>query len=170
MTEHYQYFLNRQMQITLYALKRQFGGPIVIYRLLTSVVDPKTGEALVNTLAIRIKRAIILPVTMTREVVRNISLISADKQMVQGGGYETGKRVFIIDKRDARTLVLSQDDWIVWNGRKYQFEKIEEMEFDSGWIITGKVLLGETDLEVGCQQIVDVTDDIELASEAIGEV
>src|SRR3989304_3647174 len=131
----HQYFLNRQMQVTLYALKRQYGGPIVIYRLLTSVVDPKTGEASVNTLTTRIKRAIVLPVTMTRDIVRNISVISADKQMVQGGGYETGKRVFIIDRRDARTLVLSQDDWLVWNGRKYQFEKVEEMEFDSGWVI-----------------------------------
>jgi hypothetical protein len=134
------------------------------------VVDPKTGEASVNTLTTRIKRAIVLPVTMTRDIVRNISIISADKQMVQGGGYETGKRVFIIDRRDARTLVLSQDDWLVWNGRKYQFEKVEEMEFDSGWIITGKVLLGETDLEVGCQLSVDGSDTVELASEAIGEV
>jgi hypothetical protein len=166
----HQYFLNRQMQVALYALKRQYGGPIVIYRLLSSVVDPKTGEASVNTLTTRIKRAIVLPVTMTRDVIRNISVISADKQLVQGGSYETGRRVFIIDRRDARTLVLSQDDWLVWNGRKYQFEKVEEMEFDSGWLITGKVLLGETDLEVGCQQTVDVTDDLELASEAIGEV
>ncbi len=166
----HQYFLNRQMQVALYALKRQYGGPIVIYRLLSSTVDPKTGEASVNTLTTRIKRAIVLPVTMTRDVVRNISVISADKQLVQGGSFETGRRVFIIDRRDARTLVLSQDDWLVWNGRKYQFEKLEEMEFDSGWLITGKVLLGETDLEVGCQQTVDATDDIELASEAIGEV
>jgi len=166
----HQYYLNRQVQVALYALKRQYGGPIVIYRLLSSEVNLKTGVAATKTLATRIKRAIVLPVTMTREVMRNISLISADKQMVQGGSYETGRRVFIIDRRDARTLVLSQDDWLVWDGRKYQFEKIEELEFSSGWIITGKVLLGETDLESGLQQTVEVIDPIELASEAVGEV
>jgi len=166
----HQYFLNRQMQIALYALKRQYGGPIVIYRLLTSEVDPKTGEATVETIATRVKRAIVLPATMTREVVRNISVISADKLMVQGGGFDSSKRVFIIDRRDARDLVVSQDDWLVYNGRKYQFEKIEEMEFDSGWIITGKVLLGETDLETGLLQSVDGEDTIEVESEAVGEV
>jgi len=166
----HQYFLNRQMQIAIYALKRQYGGPIVIYRLLTSEVDPKTGEATVETLATRVKRAIVLPATMTREVVRNISVISADKLMVQGGGYDTSKRVFIIDRRDTRDLVISQDDWLVYNGRKYQFEKIEEMEFDSGWIITGKMLLGETDLETGLLQSVGGEDTIEVESEAVGEV
>jgi hypothetical protein len=58
----------------------------------------------------------------------------------------------------------------VWNGRKYQFEKIEELEFDSGWIITGKVLLGETDLETGLQQTVEVEDSLLISEAAIEEV
>lgn len=158
MTQPHQYFLNRQMQGALYVLKRQYGGPVVIYKLLTSEVDPKTGKATVEIQATRIKRVIILPARVTRDVVRNISVISADKQIVQGGSFDVSRRVFIVDRRDARSLVLSHDDWLVWNGRKVQFEKIEEMEFDSGWIITGKVLLGETDLETGLQQSVESTD------------
>lgn len=168
--EPHQYFLNRQMQMALYALKRQYGAPIVVYRLLTSEVDLETGEAEVETFSTRIKRAIVLPARLTREVVRNISIISADKQMVQGGGFDSAKKVFIIDRRDARSLVLSQDDWLVYGGRKFQFDKIEEMEFDSGWIITGKVLLGETDLETGLQQSVDAADTVDLTTGAVGEV
>jgi len=167
--EPHQYFLNRQMQTALYALKRQYGGPVVIYRLLTSEVNLETGVAEVETLAIRIKRVIVLPARLTREVVRNISLISADKLIVQGGGFDVGKKVFIVDSRDARSLVLSLDDWLVYGGRKYQFEKIEEMDFGSGWIITGKVLLGETDLETGLQQTVDADDTVDLATGTVGE-
>ena len=166
----YQYFLNRQMQVALYALKRQYGGPVVIYRLLTSEVDPKTGVATVKTQATRVKRVIILPAMMTRDVIRNISVISADKQMVQGGSFDVSKRVFIVDRRDARNLALSHDDWLVWNGRKVQFEKIEEMEFDSGWIITGKVLLGETDLETGLQQSMNAIDTVNVSEQLVGEV
>ncbi len=129
----HQYFLSRQMQTALYALKRQYGGPISIYRLLTSEVDPRTGEATVRTQVTRVRRAAVLPAMMTRDVVRNISIISADKQMVQGGSYDASKRVFIIDRRDARSLVLSHDDWVVWDGVKYQFEKIETLEFRTGW-------------------------------------
>lgn len=166
----YQYFLNRQMQTALYVLKRQYGGPIVIYRLLSSEVNLETGEAEVKTLATRVKRAIVLPVRLTRDIARNISVISADKTMVQGGSFEVGKKVFIVDRRDARSLVLSHDDWLVWNGHKYQIEKIDEIEFDSGWIITGKVLLGETDLEDGLQQTVDGLDVVEPIVEVAGEV
>jgi len=166
----HQYFLNRQMQMALYALKRQYGGPIVVYRLLSSVVDPKTGDATRTTRAWRIKRAVVLPAMISREATRNISIISADKQMVQGGAFEVGKRVFIIDRRDARDLVLTHDDWLVWNGNKYQFEKIEEMEFDSGWVIQAKLLVGETDDETGLQQTMDASDAVEVASEAAGEV
>jgi len=158
------------MQIALYALKRQYGGPIVIYRLLSSEVDTKTGEAVVRTQITRVRRAAVLPAAMTRNVVRNISVISADKQMVQGGSYDTSKRVFVIDRRDARSLTLSQDDWLVWDGRKYQFEKIEELEFQTGWIITGKVLLGETDLETGLQQSLEVSDDLAVEEATVGKV
>jgi hypothetical protein len=168
--EPHQYFLSRQMQVALYALKRQYGGPIVIFRLLSSQVDPKTGEATVETSTTRVRRAAVLPAVFTRDVVRNISVISADKQMVQGGSYDVNRRVFVIDRRDARSLVLSQDDWLVWDGRKYQFEKVEELEFRTGWIITGKVLLGETDLETGLQQSLDASDSVDASEEVVGEV
>ena len=166
----YQYFLNRQMQTALYTLKRQYGGPVVIYRLLSSEVDPKTGIAVTETQATRVQRVIILPARITRDVIRNISIISADKQMVQGGSFEVSKRVFVIDRRDTPNLNLSQDDWLVWNGRKVQFEKIEELEFNSGWIITGKVLLGETDLETDLQQSMDVADVVNVSEQTVGEV
>jgi len=156
--QSHQYFLSRQMQTALYALKRQFGGPITIYRLLSSEVNPQTGEATVRTQVTRVRRAAILPALFTRDVVRNISIISADKQMVQGGNFDVSRRVFIIDRRDARSLALSQDDWLVWDGVKYQFENIKELEFRTGWIITGKALLGETDLETGLQQSLEASD------------
>ena len=166
----HQYFLSRQMQTALYVLKRQYGGPVAIYRLLTSEVDSRTGEATVRTQVTRVRRVAVLPATFTRDVVRNISVISADKQMVQGGSYDASKRVFVIDRRDARSLVLSQDDWLVWDGVKYQFEKIEKLEFRTGWIITGKALLGETDLETGLQQALEASDVLAVEDAIVEEV
>lgn len=168
--QSHQYFLSRQMQTALYALKRQYGGPITIYRLLNSEVNSQTGVVAVRTQVTRVRRAAILPAIMTRNVVRNISIISADKQMVQGGSYDVSKRVFIIDRRDARSLVLSQADWLVWDGVKYQFEKIEKLEFRTGWIITGKALLGETDLETGLQQSLEASDALTVGDVAAEEV
>ena len=63
--------------------------------------------------------------------------------MVTGGGFESGKRLFIIERRDCPSLVLHKTDWLVYNGRKYAIENYEEYEFDAAYIITGKEMPGE---------------------------
>lgn len=155
-----QYFLKRQMQVTLYSLKRQYGGPVVVYTLLESEVDMLTGDCEVETRATRINRAIVLPGAMSRETMKDITTGQSIKQLIQGGGYDTTKRTFVIDKREARNLVLRMEDYLVYEGCKYQFEKVEPLDFDAGWIISGKVLNGESDLEVGIEQVVDCDDEV----------
>ena len=98
--------LNQQIRRVLYALKRQYGGAIVVYQNGVVTTDTKTGEVARTKTATRIHRAIVLPVTVSREVKQSISLISANKQMVTGGGFESGKRLFIVERRDCPSLVL----------------------------------------------------------------
>jgi len=138
------YSLNRQLQRVMYALKRQYGGAIVVYQNQSVATDPRTGEVTRTKTAVRIQRAVVLPVTVLREVKQAISVISANKMAVSGGsGFETGKRLFIIDRRDAPSLVLCASDWIGYGGRRYAIESFEEYEFSSAWIVVGKALLGE---------------------------
>jgi hypothetical protein len=92
----------------------------------------------------RVDRAIVLPVRISRDVVQSISLISANKEFVTGGGYDSGTREFIVDRRDTPTLpALTEDDWLVYRDRKYQIKNFQEFEFEAGWIITAKELVGE---------------------------
>ena len=144
MTYPASYGLNQRIRQTLYVLKRQYGGTIVVYQNGTVTTDAKTGEVTRTKMATRIQRVIVLPVTISREVKQSISLISANKQMVTGGGYEAGKRLFIIDRRDCPNLVLKESDWLVYNRRKYAIENFEEYEFDAAYIIHGKELVGES--------------------------
>jgi len=143
MTYPASYSLNQQIRRVLYALKRQYGGTIVVYQNGAVTTDTKTGEVTRTKTATRIQRAIVLPATVSREVKQSISLISANKQMVTGGGYEAGKRLFIIERRDCPNLVLKQSDWLVYHGRKYAIENFEEYEFEAAYIIRGKELVGE---------------------------
>jgi len=144
MTYPASYGLNRQIRRALYALKRQYGGAIVVYQNGVVTADTKTGETTRTKTATRIHRAIVLPETISREVKQSISLISANKQMVTGGGYEAGKRLFIIERRDCPNLTLKQSDWIVYHGRKYAIDNFEEYEFDAAYVIPGKELVGES--------------------------
>ena len=142
MTYPASYSLNQQIRRVLYALKRQYGGTIVVYQNGAVTSDTKTGEVTRTKTATRIRRAVVLPETISREVKQSISLISANKQMVTGGGYEAGKRLFIIERRDCPNLVLKQSDWLVYHCRKYAIENFEEYEFETAYIIHGKELVG----------------------------
>ena len=145
MTYPANYSLNQQLRRVLYALKRQYGGAIVIYQNGAVTTDTKTGEVARTKTATHIQRAIILPVKISAEVKHTVALISANKQMLTGagGGFETGQRLFIIERRDCPNLVLHKTDWVGYNGRKYAIENYEEYEFDAAYLVTGKELPAE---------------------------
>jgi hypothetical protein len=136
--------LNRQIQSALYMLKRQYGGTIDIYQLTAASINPRDGVKTQTKQVIRVDRAIVLPVRVSRDVVQSISLISANKEFVTGGGYDSGTREFIVDRRDTPSLpALTEDDWLVYRNRKYQIKNFQEFEFEAGWIISAKELIGE---------------------------
>ena len=168
MTYPANYGLNQQTRRVLYALKRQYGGTIVVYQNGTVTTDTKTGETTRTKTATRIQRAVVLPETISREVKQSISLISANKQMVTGGGYEAGKRLFIVERRDCPHLVLKESDWLVYHGRKYAIENFEEYEFEAAYIIHGKELVGEA--ISGGATMAEANASLTLGSQAEGEV
>lgn len=136
--------LNRMIRQVLYSLKRQYGGTVDIFRLIGSHTDPKTGETVSTKIGFRVDRAIVLPAKIARDVERSISAISANKAMVMGGFYDSGTRMFIIDRSDVPEWPLGKDDWLVYANRKYAIDSIQEFECDSAWVVIGKALLGET--------------------------
>ncbi len=143
-----EYTLTRSIRQTLYMLKRQFGGTIDIYTLLSSSTDPRTGEVSDTKEVVNVDRAIILPARITREVRRSISQISANKMFVVGGTYDASRRLFIIDRSDVSDLNLTVNSYVVYRGRKYEIESIQEFEFEAGWVIVGRELMGEVPQQI----------------------
>jgi hypothetical protein len=135
--------LNQRMRAALYQLKREYGGRIDVYKKGAVSSDPATGVRTISKTLTVLKRAIILPASVARREVRGISAISANKSFVVGGGYDNSTKVFIIDRRDAPDLMLTNDDWIVFAGQKFEINDFEPFEFDTCWIITAKALIGE---------------------------
>ena len=74
--------LNRMIQQTLYSLKQQYGGTVSVYRLNDAETDVRTGRKTINKDVFVIRRAVILPVTVSRSVIQSISQISANKAFV----------------------------------------------------------------------------------------
>jgi len=161
------YSLNQQIRHVLYSLKRSFGGQIDVHKLTASTTDVRTGQREQTVTVTRIARTPVLPGHTARKAVRGISLISANKEMVTGGTYDSQKKDFIIDRRDAPNLsTLTADDWIVYAGRKYQVAEVEALEFDAAWIVTAKELVGEMSQRV---IRVEVSEALRLTSDTVAE-
>jgi hypothetical protein len=135
--------LTNSIRQTLYMLKRQFGGTINIYTIGSASTDPRTGVVTETRSVVKIARAAILPARISREVKRSISQISANKMFVVGGTYDAGRRLFIVDRNDVPDLTLTNNSYIVYKNRKYEVEEVQEFEFEAGWTITGRELVGE---------------------------
>ena len=140
--------LNRRIDQMLYMLKRQYGGTVCIYQMGDATVNHLTGEKDVPKTVTIIKRAIILPVKVAREVVKNISVISANKAFIVGGNFDTGTRMFMIEQTDAPDLDLSESDWLVYRDKRYEIKSFEEYEFGKAWVIIGKQVKGDIPAQI----------------------
>lgn len=154
---------NYKMKGTMYLLKRQLGGPIDIHILLSSETDPKTGEKVITRQVYHVRRAVILPNRVKRKADHSISQISENKKFVVGGFYDQGVRDFLVDRLDVPTLQnITTDDWVVYNGKKYQIEEAEYNEFDAAWDLKTKELVGEevpnNEFHIGAVSVMPLAD------------
>ena len=135
--------MNRYNRKTLYSLKRQYGGRVDIYKLATTATDYETGVKSYTRTMVTVPKCIILPVKVQREAVQSISIISANKSFVYGGSFDAGTRTFIVDARDLPDAYeIQNDDWFVYNGRRYDLKNISEFEQHTGWIMIGREVKG----------------------------
>jgi hypothetical protein len=143
-------YLPMRIRQTIYKLKRLYGGTIFVNKQGDKNTDTRTGEVTwTGRQVFTVSRAIILPVKLERQQTQTISMISADKQFVYGGTYDRGARWFYIDPRDLPIgYEIKLDDWIVYEGRKYEIKTAKDNEFDSLWEVLGVELIGVTPEQV----------------------
>jgi len=136
-------WMNSFIWRTLYSLKRQYGGPVDVYKLLSAGTDYKTGVKTSSKSVVSIRRCIVLPVKIQREAIRSIAHLSANKMFSMGGTFDAGVRIFVIDRRDVpKDFEIAQDDWLVYDARRYEIKDLQELEQRTAWIITGKEVKG----------------------------
>jgi len=130
---------------TVYKLKRIYGREITLYRQGTLQTNTLTGvKSWTDRSAIDVKRCIVLPVKLSRGQIQTISMISANKQFVEGGMFDTASRWFYIDPRDLpANYEIKRDDFLIYGNKKYEFKDIKYNEFDLLWEVLGVELVGE---------------------------
>lgn len=137
------YNLIRFIRRCVRQMKAEYGNSITVYRMGATTTNLNTGQMSTTHTSVHINRAVVLPVKLSRDVVQTISLISANKQLLQGGTIDQGLRQFIIDRTDVPTTFdVKKDDWIVYDGKRYDVKTVDEYEYKTAWHIHAKQIEG----------------------------
>lgn len=74
-----------------------------------------------------IARAIACDVTMNNQFVYNLTWIASNKNFSYGGIFEAQMARFLIDQLDLGDFRIKQGDYIIWNKKRWDIEKVEEL-------------------------------------------
>lgn len=149
--------LNATIRSAIYQMKRQYGGgQLDIYQLNGSTVDLASGQATIQKTLTQVDRAVVLPARVERSFIKSISMISADKTFVYGGTYDRDRRMFLVDMQDVPYgFELDEDDWVVYDGKKYEVKHFDEWEFDSLIVIIGHHVHGDVPEQIFLERAED---------------
>ena len=141
----------------MYRSKRSYGYPIDIYKLRDSQTDPQTGVIARTVSVAHVDRAVYFCGPQTRRALarKMAAGTEAARDFAASGAYDISVSTFIVDQQDAPDLKsLTQDDWIVFDNRKFQIVKIDGVDNES-WVITARELVGEVPQQVCDLKVVD---------------
>ncbi len=132
----------RHIRRVLYSLKNEYGFAVTFYNISTETVDYKTGARENVTEHLNVRKAVVLPRKLTQKFEFDLAYIAAGKNMTYGGLYNTGTRKIIVDRRDVGDFEIKVDGYFTWQGNRYQIAEVVDVEFDTGWLILGRVVDG----------------------------
>jgi hypothetical protein len=122
----------------LYSLTRRYGAPGDIYRTTTSTTNNETGVITSERIVVRVRRMIRLPDTRSRQFAYDIAFLAANKNFTYGGTSDQGQRDFIVLGTDIGTFKPTMGDWIVHDSKRWNVEKVEELDYHQGFLLKTK--------------------------------
>lgn len=134
-----------EIRKALYQLKQQYSFSLGLYYRNSDTVNLETGIMNVTEAVYQIKRALVLPFNLFTKFFQHF----ASGKFAYGDDLNIERRIFIIDRRDVRGLeIKNSDQWyIIYNHKRYSFEKMENFEYKECYFITGKEMLGTEVME-----------------------
>jgi hypothetical protein len=146
MTNRPNYNLKRFQERNIATLKKEYGANIVVYGLVagTATTNRDSGIKAATYTSYPVLRAVVMPMHAVRHVIQTISIISANKKVLQGGTVDVGDRVFIIQRSDISDYEITNNDWIDYDGERYDIKYADEYEPLTSWFVLAKRIKGVT--------------------------
>ena len=152
--------LNKIIQRNLYALKRTYGNPVVLRKIVSTTTDFTTGQKGCNYTDFSIRFCIVLPVNYQVTLARLIALLTGRNTAPEGGMFDTGSRSFIIDAVDLRGRLVKTEDQILYDDQTYNILEATELEYHAGYFIRAKMVDNRPEIkEVEFEDELNVTEE-----------
>jgi hypothetical protein len=129
----------------LYQLKRDYGANLTYYSVGDVTVDFSTGQQSRELKDYFIRRAIVLSVDVLKKFEYDLSFVAANKNFVYGGIFDRSSRLIVLDAKDLPVgFRYDTEDYIEYSKKRWNIEKITELEFNVGWILKVNAVNVET--------------------------
>ena len=126
----------RAVRNILYHLKRVHGVPLDYYSIVRGTLNVETGQkATPTTEVVHVARAITFDGTSRTKFDYDLAFIAANKNFTYGSTFHITDRLFIIDAQDLEADPVKETDQIVYDGKRYSIEKVQELDVKAGYII-----------------------------------
>jgi len=117
-------YKNRDLQHTIYSLKRLYGQSAIVHsRTVTDDVDYTTGEQTVTSKEMSVSRAVLLPNNIS--IQRNFAMFLANFKF--GGNVKVGDREVLIDSKDVPNPIVV-GDYLEIQEKRYEIVDIQDLD------------------------------------------
>ena len=124
----------------LYNLERRMGGRVAFHRE-SETLNTRTGKKDVTKLVWE-RKVVVLPSELKTKFVFDLSFIAANKNFTYGGNFDTSQRRLILSSREAAGYVPQNDDFFVFENKRWQIKEVQTFEYDTGYLLVGAEIKG----------------------------
>ena len=121
---------------SMYALKQNFGQRADLFKITVGQPDVITGVKTSTRKRVKVRRMIVLPVTIQNKFEYDLAFIAGNKNFTEGGFFETGDCIIIIDAKDLpKGHIINTGDYVVVKNRWYVCFQVDTLNYEYGWMI-----------------------------------
>jgi len=128
----------------LYQLKRRFGSLVDLYHVVQVIHDPTTGKDIIIRDKYTIRKAVILPTLLKRQMAEEMGFHSST-----GPGFDVATRTIIIDRVDLlKGIEIKNVDYFVIEHERYNIKSVEKLEDNQAMMFVTTHVVGSKTNEI----------------------
>lgn len=150
-------------------MKRNYGFPIDLYKILKSDIDTTTGAKSIQKQRCHVRKAVILNAALLRRNFQyDMSYVAANHKFSYGGYFDTETLAVIVECNDfPRGIEFNEDDFAIYDRKRYTFDKVDILEHKLAIAITMRQAKGvsvEESLDLKVVSILAITQEVQYAT------